>query len=242
MDTEPPCCLPPPRTQVTSFIDGSTIYGSSEAEAKFLRAFEGGQLLSQRTAAGEELPPADLATLDCRRGAQDPPCFSSGDPRVNADLGLGLMHSVWLREHNRVARSLQALNPQWDDERTFQEARRIVGAELQYITYNEFLPALLGPEVVERFGLRLENQGYFRGYDKRRLPGVTNVMPPPEPGPWPPRRPRRYAAGPTSRSVRETRARPRCTGRKLVLRASVFSETQAQNNSTHQAWHRCFSL
>lgn len=162
--------------QVTSFIDGSTIYGSSEAEAKFLRAFEGGQLLSQRTAAGEELPPADLATLDCRRGAQDPPCFSSGDPRVNADLGLGLMHSVWLREHNRVARSLQALNPQWDDERTFQEARRIVGAELQYITYNEFLPALLGPEVVERFGLRLENQGYFRGYDKRRLPGVTNVM------------------------------------------------------------------
>ncbi|KAK8779953.1 hypothetical protein V5799_018706, partial [Amblyomma americanum] len=162
--------------QVTSFLDGSTIYGSSEAEAKFLRAFEAGQLLSQRTPAGEELPPADLATLDCRRSAQDPPCFSSGDPRVNADLGLALMHSVWLREHNRVARSLQGLNPQWDDERTFQEARRIVGAEMQFITYNEFLPALLGPEVVERFGLRLENQGYFRGYDARRLPGVTNVM------------------------------------------------------------------
>ncbi|XP_075729871.1 uncharacterized protein LOC142771849 isoform X2 [Rhipicephalus microplus] len=162
--------------QVTSFLDGSTIYGSSEAEVKFLRAFEGGQLLSQRTPAGEELPPADLATLDCRRGSQEPPCFSSGDPRVNADLGLAMMHTVWLREHNRVARSLQGLNPQWDDERTFQEARRIVGAEMQFITYNEFLPALLGPEVVERFGLRLENQGYSQGYDPRRLPGVTNVM------------------------------------------------------------------
>ncbi|KAM7295225.1 uncharacterized protein ISCGN_024730 [Ixodes scapularis] len=162
--------------QVTSFLDGSTIYGSSEAEARFLRAFEGGQLLSQRTNDGEELPPPDITTLDCRRTAQEPPCFSSGDPRVNSDLGLGLMHTVWLREHNRVARSLQTSNPQWDDERTFQETRRIIGAQMQYITYNEFLPALLGPEVVERFGLRLENQGYFRGYDPKRLPGVTNVM------------------------------------------------------------------
>ncbi|XP_064483549.1 uncharacterized protein LOC135396484 [Ornithodoros turicata] len=159
--------------QVTSFLDGSTIYGSSEAEARFLRSFEGGQLLSQRSSDGDQLPAADLATLDCRGSF---PCFSSGDPRVNSNLGLAIMHTVWLREHNRVAKQLAQLNPDWDDETLFQESRRIVGAEMQHITFKEFLPTLLGPEVVERFGLRMDSQGFFRGYDSKRLPGVTNVM------------------------------------------------------------------
>ncbi|OQR68018.1 hypothetical protein BIW11_13171, partial [Tropilaelaps mercedesae] len=161
--------------QVTSFVDGSTIYGSSEAEARFLRSFEDGLLLTQRNDNGEEIPVGDASSLDCR-GSKSAPCFSSGDPRMNQNIGLAWMTTMWIREHNRVARELKGLNPSWDDETLYQEARRIVGAEIQHIAYSELLPTLVGPEVVERFGLRMDSNGFFTGYDHKRLPGVTNVM------------------------------------------------------------------
>jgi hypothetical protein len=58
--------------------------------------------------------------------------------------GIGALYAVLLREHNRVATELAELNHHWDDETLFQEARRIIIAEIQHITYNEFLPTLLG--------------------------------------------------------------------------------------------------
>ena len=54
------------------------------------------------------------------------------------------MHTLWMREHNRIARQLAAFNPTWNAETVFQETKRIVTAELQHITYNEYLPAILG--------------------------------------------------------------------------------------------------
>lgn len=69
------------------------------------------------------------------------------------------------REHNRLAAGLAQVNPHWDDETLFQEARRINIGIIQHVTYNEFLPILLGKEVMEKFGLVTQKEGYWNGWD-----------------------------------------------------------------------------
>lgn len=69
---------------------------------------------------------------------------SAGDNRINQTPTLAALHTLLLREHNRVADVLAGLNPLWSDEKLFQEARRVVVAEIQHITYQEWLPLNFG--------------------------------------------------------------------------------------------------
>src|SRR5204863_983640 len=68
------------------------------------------------------------------------------------------------------------INPHWDDNHLFEEARRIVGAEIQHVTFAELLPSLLGEEVIDEYGLRLEKSNLYNGYDIDINPGVDNAV------------------------------------------------------------------
>jgi len=70
--------------------------------------------------------------------------FQAGDIRANENVELIAMQTLFVREHNRLADRIAAQNPGLSDEEIYQQARRIVIGEIQAITYNEFLPALLG--------------------------------------------------------------------------------------------------
>jgi hypothetical protein len=129
--------------EITSYLDGSQVYGSDAARAMTLRTLDGtGQL---KTSAGDLLPLNTFGLPNGTGGPFDPTQFYvAGDVRANEQVGLTAVHTLFMREHNRLADEIAAANPLWDDEQIYQRARKLVGAEIQVITYNEFLPALLG--------------------------------------------------------------------------------------------------
>ncbi len=74
----------------------------------------------------------------------DTDMFMAGDIRGNENIELTAIQTLFMREHNRQASILAKLHPDWTDEQLYQGARQIVIAEIQSITFNEYLPALLG--------------------------------------------------------------------------------------------------
>ncbi len=151
---------------VTAFVDASHVYGSDAARAAWLRTFTGGRLKSRQTDVGEQLPLNDgTQANDNPVGAPPTSLVVAGDRRTNEQPGLTVLHTAFMREHNRLAGLLASLHPRWDDETVYQEARRIVGAEMQAITYNEFLPTLLGRALPR-----------YRGYRADVNPGLSNLF------------------------------------------------------------------
>lgn len=134
-------------------LDASQVYGSTPERNRLLRTFRDGKLRTSSMHNTEFLPydPTNhtedcaISELEQRRFK----CFLSGDVRVNEQAGLTMIHNLLIREHNRVAAILASMHPnrrKWTDEIIYQEARRIVAAEIQHITYNEWLPIILGNE------------------------------------------------------------------------------------------------
>ena len=87
-----------------------------------------------------------------------------------------MIHTVFMREHNRIAAILEGIHPFWTDERLFQETRKIVAAEMQHITYNEYLPLLLGPAYTAFFQLRSTPFGFNFVYSPWIDASIVNVF------------------------------------------------------------------
>lgn len=153
--------------QVTSYLDSSNVYGSDVCEAKMLRSFTGGRLnVTAHPAHGfKDLLPQTSTHPECR--APSGLCFEAGDMRSSEQPGLASMHTMMLREHNRIVGELQKINPHWTDDRLYQNGRKIISAIAQRISYTEFLPRVLGWDYLNKFKLNLLTNGYFEGYDAK---------------------------------------------------------------------------
>lgn len=146
---------------ITAYIDASNVYGSEEEVAHWLRTNDGTGML--KTSAGNLLP-YNTAGLPNAPTSDDPTLFIGGDIRANEQSGLTAMHTLFMREHNYWAQQMAIQFPDADGDELYERARAIVAAEMQSITFNEFLPVLLGEDAL----------GPYAGYNPMMEPMIAN--------------------------------------------------------------------
>jgi hypothetical protein len=147
---------PNPRLSIntqTGWIDASQVYGYGQtlpgpgtagATPGVLREHSGGRLLVE---PGTNLLPRVPTVLPTPQFPST--LFVCGDffPRCNETPGLTMIHTLFVREHNRKVAEYAAENPTLTDEQLFQLGRRWVTSLMQSITVNEFIPTLTGENV-----------------------------------------------------------------------------------------------
>jgi Animal haem peroxidase len=138
----------PSINQITGWLDGSMVYGSTQAVADSLRLADG----HMKTSAGNNLPIDPVSGLPL-----------AGDGRAAENPGLTALQTLFVREHNYQVDQLKLQHPNWDGDHLYQQARAVVGAEIANITYQEFLPKLLGSNAPDS----------YHGFDPNVDPRIT---------------------------------------------------------------------
>ena len=147
------------RTTTNHQIDLSQLYGLQESQTQALRAPEidqgRGRLRSVATATGEWAPslydqsgtkqakfaslPEPIKLPDHHPAEKKSTIFAFGGERANASAFTAMINTLFLREHNRLAKVIEAANPRWDDDRVFETARNINIVQLIKIVVEEYI-------------------------------------------------------------------------------------------------------
>lgn len=164
--------------QITAFIDGSMVYGSTDNETRSLWTRNGpaGRMhVSLASNGGELLPHSPEPTKDqCSKPENNLYCFKAGDKRVNQHPALTALHVIWLRQHNRLVNKLKHINPHWNGDRLYEEAKRILVAQTQKVTYDEYLTLTIGPDAMKFLKLAINPYAEYTEYEPYTNPAIIN--------------------------------------------------------------------
>merc|ERR1719320_13879 len=157
---------------ITAFVDGSNVYGSDENRTRKLRTLSDG--LMKTHADDETMLPTRTQCNFVTKLPKHPDELVTGDVRALIQPTLASMHTLFLAEHNKIAKDLKEelqrtdllpTDPSMADELVFQETRKIIGALLQKITYQEYLPVILGSDTMSAQNMLSEETVYDPNVD-----------------------------------------------------------------------------
>ncbi|CAJ1056541.1 LOW QUALITY PROTEIN: eosinophil peroxidase [Xyrichtys novacula] len=176
---------------ITSFVDASMVYGSSTSLARALRNHSSplGEMALNSQYSDQELGympfmPRLQAHLDpcgprnsttseswdrSMHQENTTSCFHAGDSRANEHLGMIALHTLFLREHNRLVKVLHQLNSHWSPDTLYEEARKIMGAIHQILTWDHYLPRVLGESTSHLIPP-------YKGYNPEVDPSIANAF------------------------------------------------------------------
>lgn len=132
--------------QATNRLDLSQLYGNHETETVPLRSFRSGKLKSQAFDSADFLSESQDRKLCVANGSLDATCYLSGDTRVNVNPYVTLLHTLFLRSHNRIAKHLALTNPEWTDEQLFEVTRK-VNIKIYQSIVRDWSRAVLGSSI-----------------------------------------------------------------------------------------------
>ena len=146
--------------EVTHWWDGSQIYGSDQATQDMLRSQVGGKM---RLNQDGTLP-------------VDPKGVEETGFKRNWWVGLSLLHTLFVHEHNAICEELRAAHPEWDDKRLFNVARLINAAVMAKIHTVEWTPAILpNPALNAAMNanwMGLAENFFKRGHERKALDDI----------------------------------------------------------------------
>ncbi len=147
---------------ISSYIDATNVYGYDNDRGYALRRLDGsGKLITRNANNGEVILPYNLDGLKnaAPEGSNPSDFFLAGDIRSNENIFLTAMHTLFVREHNRLCDQVLSAHPEYlnMDEMIYQHARKLLIAMMQNITYTEFLPKLLGNSAIPTYTSYDEN-------------------------------------------------------------------------------------
>ncbi|XP_046388413.1 peroxidase-like [Ischnura elegans] len=165
----------------TSFLDLAVIYGNSERENRKLRVMKHGLMKMKRRRDKAKvrphchfLPNVEDAMRVCGAKGRSDPCYYTPNPQTNKIVTIAALQTIFVREHNRIARKLCAMHPDWEDEDVFQQARKIMIGIYHNMIYNQWLKLVVGIETQKKLKLPFFKLGPT--YDANINPGAMNDL------------------------------------------------------------------
>lgn len=145
-------------TRDSHWWDASQIYGSTPEFADAIRTRKGGHLAIDDLG----LAPRETDKL-----------LNFDGPAGNFWLGLAILHSLFMREHNAICDHLAAANPTMSDQELYDKARLVNAALMAKIHTVDWTPAIIAhPTTV--FSLRANWYGVLGERFHRRFGRITD--------------------------------------------------------------------